>query len=85
MFREDISSHVALASDDLELLEKFLDAWCEENGVDKTSAKAENIASGLVDWYQFDLADRTNLKSGPPTPLPESKELENLLKKLKAA
>lgn len=85
MLRENNSSNVALGSDDLELLERFLEAWCEENGVDKTSTKAQNIASGLFDWYQFDLSDRTNLKSGPPAPLPESKELENLLRKLKAA
>ncbi|TNM62144.1 hypothetical protein [Aliirhizobium smilacinae] len=85
MLRENNSTNVALGSDDLELLERFLEAWCEENGVDKTSPKAQNIASSLFDWYQFDLADRTNLKSGPPTPLPESKELDSLLKRLKAA
>ncbi len=85
MFRDKVSSNIVLGSDDLELLQRFLEAWCEENGVGPESEEAQAIASGLMNWYQFELADRTNLKSGPPTPLPESEELETLLRKLKAA
>jgi len=85
MFRDKVSSNIVLGSDDLELLQRFLEAWCEENDVGPESQEAQAIAAGLMNWYQFELGDRNNLKPGPATPLPESEELETLLRKLKAA
>lgn len=85
MFRDKVSSNIVLGSDDLELLQRFLEAWCEENDVGPESQEAQAIAAGLMNWYQFELGDRNNLKPGPATPLPVSEELEILLRKLKAA
>ena len=53
MLQDNTSSTMVLASDDLELLQKFLEAWCEENDVDPNSEQAQFIASGLFNWYQF--------------------------------
>jgi hypothetical protein len=79
------SAAVVLGADDLELLQRFLDAWCEENGVDTRSEKAADIASALFDWYQFELGDRNNLKTEPREPLPESMKLNELLRQLARA
>jgi hypothetical protein len=85
MLEEQVSSKVVLGSDDLELLQKFLEAWCEENGVDPQSDRAQSIASGLFNWYQFQLGDRVNLKPEPSEPLPESMKLNGLLRQLEKA
>jgi len=86
MLQQDTtSSAVVLGSDDLELLQRFLEAWCEENGVEQSSEKAADVASALFNWYQFELGDRNLLKTNPPEPLPESSELKHLLRRLAAA
>lgn len=85
MLQDNVSSTVVLGSDDLELLRRFLEAWCEEKGVDPESHEAEAIASGLFNWYQFELGDRNLMKSDLPEPLPESRELKHLLRQLAAA
>lgn len=85
MIEEQVSSRIVLGSDDLELLQRFLEAWCEENGVDPQSERAQSIASGLFNWYQFELGDRNLIKSEPPQPLPESVELKRLLQQLQTA
>lgn len=79
------ASTIVLGSDDLELLQRFLEAWCQENGVAPDSEQAQTIASGLFNWYQFELGDRNLIKSEPPQPLPESTELKRLLSQLQAA
>jgi len=43
-------STVPLSSDDLEEVNRFLNAWCEENGVDKTDGRAQEVASALIEW-----------------------------------
>jgi hypothetical protein len=85
MFRDNASSNIVLGSDDLELLQRFLEAWCEENGVGPDSEQAQAIAAGLVNWYQFELGDRNLIKSEPPQYLPESSELKRLMRQLAAA
>ena len=85
MFQDNTSSTMVLASDDLELLQKFLEAWCEENDVDPNSEQAQFIASGLFNWYQFELNDRALMKTEPPGQLPESSELRQLMRQLAAA
>lgn len=85
MLQDRVSSNIVLGSDDLELLQRFLEAWCEENDVEPESEQAQAIASGLMNWYQFELADRNNLKSTLSEPLPKSKRLDNLLSQLRAA
>jgi len=47
MFSNNLSSTV-LSSDDLEEIDRFHTAWCEENGVDKTDAEALDVASSLM-------------------------------------
>jgi hypothetical protein len=85
MLQDNISSTIVLGSDDLELLQKFLEAWCEENDVDPDSEQAQFIASGLFNWYQFELGDRAVMKTQPSEPLPESSELRQLMRQLAAA
>ncbi|KQQ37104.1 MULTISPECIES: hypothetical protein [Rhizobium/Agrobacterium group] len=85
MCQDNASSAIVLGSDDLELLQRFLEAWCEERHVDVSSEEAQTVASGLFNWYQFELNDRNNLKSEPPEPLPESVELKRLLRQLAVA
>jgi hypothetical protein len=80
--QDTTSSAVVLGSDDLETLQRFLEAWCEENGVDQSSEKAADVASALFNWYQFELGDRNLLKTRPPEHLPESSELKHLLRRL---
>ncbi|WP_117191064.1 hypothetical protein [Rhizobium terrae] len=73
---------VMLGSDDLELLQRFLRAWCDENDVDIRNEAAADIASALIHWYLFDLADRNRLKLGPRDAMPESQHLQHLLRQL---
>jgi hypothetical protein len=79
---DSTSTARVLGSDDLELLEKFLQAWCEENGVKPDSERAQAIASGLFNWYQFELRDPDQLKSEPPEPLPVSFKIKELMQQL---
>ena len=64
---------VALAPDDLDLLQKFLDAWCEEHDVAPTDREAVDVASALINWYQSPDSNRELLKGetaiSSPTPL----------------
>jgi hypothetical protein len=32
-------------------IDRFHNAWCEENNLSKTNDRATEVASGLVDWY----------------------------------
>lgn len=79
------SSDIVLAPDDLELLEKFLEAWCAENSVDVADKSAADIASALIDWYQHALNDRNLMKAEPPKPLREAPEIDILLRQLDEA
>lgn len=82
MLQDYASTKRVLGSDDLELLQRFLDAWCEENGVEPESDRAQAIASGLFNWYEFELRDPDHLKMDPPEPLPESDEIRKLMRQL---
>jgi len=82
MFEDNSSAKRVLATDDLELLQRFLDAWCEENGVRPDSEKAQAIASGLFNWYEFELRDPDNLKMAPAEPLPDSAKIRQLMRQL---
>jgi hypothetical protein len=75
------NSEVALKSDDLELLQRFLDAWCEEHHVDHSDDRAIEVASALIDWYKSGMTDRDLLKSNPPALSPKP-EMQLLLKRL---
>ncbi len=75
-------STVPLAPDDLKLLQRFLEAWCEENGVDMTAGSAADIASALIDWYQFKVHDRSILKFEPEATDPASDRLQQLVRQL---
>ncbi|CAD7046097.1 hypothetical protein REJC140_04046 [Pseudorhizobium endolithicum] len=75
-------STVPLAPDDLKLLQKFLQAWCEENGVDATAESAADVASALIDWYQFKVHDRSILKLEPEEVEPVTDRLQQLVRQL---
>ena len=64
------------------MLQRFLEAWCEENGVDIRDDSAADVAAALIDWYRFDLGDRNLLKPEPPEVPPEPKNLRRLLRQL---
>ncbi|KAA3515347.1 hypothetical protein [Agrobacterium rosae] len=72
-----------LSSDDLEEIDRFHTAWCEENGVDKTDVKAVEIASALISWYSTSPAYRMRAKLDHPPVLPDSEHIEKLLHQLK--
>jgi hypothetical protein len=55
------SSELPLENDDLDLLHRFLEAWCEENNADIRSDAANEVAAGLIAWYQSGVTDRTQL------------------------
>jgi len=75
-------SAVLLGPDDLDLLQKFLEAWCEENAVDLTDESAADVASALIDWYQFDLTERNLLKSEPADLPSKPSRIQQLLRRL---
>lgn len=58
-----IASQVSLSSSDLNLLRGILDEWCLENSVKVTSDAAGEKAGALVDWFQFGIKDRIQLKA----------------------
>ncbi|MDP9837907.1 hypothetical protein J2T09_002667 [Neorhizobium huautlense] len=78
MFSNNLSSTV-LSSDDLEEIDRFHTAWCEENGVDKTDAEALDVASSLIDWYASDEKYRSRAKLDHAPALPESERIKSLL------
>ena len=71
-----------LSSEDLEEIDRFHTAWCEENGVEKTDAKALDVASGLIDWYASDTKYRARAKLDHAPALPESEQIKSLLMKI---
>ena len=79
------SSHstVPLSSDDLEEVNRFLNAWCEENGVEKTDGRAQEVASALIDWYSTSPSYRQKSKLEHAPHLPESDKISALMDQLK--
>lgn len=83
MFQQsETPSKASLSPDDLEVLEKFLVAWCEENGVDRSDSAAKDIASALIAWYQQDPKYRSRIQLEKSDDLPVSPEIEILLRKI---
>lgn len=80
-----IPSQTALETSDLDMLRRFLEAWCEENHVDIAGEEASQVAAGLIAWYQSDLTDRTGFRTAFETSLPLPHELTTLLGRLSAA
>ncbi len=78
MFSTAVSTTV-LSSEDLEEIDRFHTAWCEENGVDKNDAEALDVASGLIDWYASDTKYRDRAKLDHAPELPESERIKSLL------
>jgi len=76
-------STVPLSSDDLEEVNRFLNAWCEENGVDKSDGRAQEVASALIDWYATSPSYRQKSKLEHAPHLPESDKISALLDQLK--
>ncbi len=75
-------SQAPLAPDDLELLERFLVAWCEENGVDRTDQAAADVASALIGWYRLDPKFGNRLKPGPDEDMSDSPQIRILLRQM---
>lgn len=75
-------SEIALKSDDLELLQRFLEAWCEEHHVDITDDRAAEIASSLIDWYTSGMTDRDMLKLDSFVRSPKSPRIQLLMQQL---
>ncbi|MDR6820810.1 hypothetical protein J2X76_006010 [Neorhizobium sp. 2083] len=80
--QSETPSKAAITPDDLEVLEKFLDAWCEENGVDKSDDAAKDVASALIALYQEDPKYRSRIQLESSDALPVSREIEILLRKI---
>ncbi|MDQ1195373.1 hypothetical protein [Agrobacterium sp. SORGH_AS 787] len=76
-------STVPLSSDDLEEVNRFLNAWCEENGVDKSDGRAQEVASALIDWYATSPSYRQKSRLEHAPHLPESDKISALLDQLK--
>ncbi len=73
---------VPLSSDDLEEIDRFLNAWCEENGVRRTDERAAQVASALIDWYMTSPSYRQKIKLSDTPDMPPSDNIEALLGKL---
>lgn len=56
-------SNQFFSSDDLALLQTFLEAWCTENSVDIHDKAAQDVAVGLIHWYQDSNLDTSGLKA----------------------
>ncbi|WP_105428329.1 MULTISPECIES: hypothetical protein [Neorhizobium] len=78
----DTSSKTPLSPDDLEVLEEFLKAWCEENGADRSDEAAKDVASALIAWYQEDSKYRRRVQLKNTDDIPLSREIEILLRKI---
>jgi hypothetical protein len=76
-------SATPLSSHDLEEIDRFHIAWCEENGVERTDIRAIEVASALLDWYSRDPTYRMRAKLDHPPALPQSAPIETLLHQLK--
>jgi hypothetical protein len=81
----DCSTHPpsVLSSDDLEEINRFHTAWCEENNVEKMDPRAVEVASALIDWYSSSPAYRLRTKLDHPPDVPNSQQIEILLERLK--
>ncbi|WP_284778191.1 hypothetical protein [Agrobacterium sp. lyk4-40-TYG-31] len=71
-----------LSSDDLEEIDRFHTAWCEENNIEKTDDRATEVASALIDWYSTSPSYRQRTKLDHPPELPVSETIETLLERL---
>ncbi len=71
-----------LSSDDLEEIDRFHTAWCEENNIGKTDERAAEVASALIDWYSTSPSYRQRTKLDHPPELPISQTIETLLERL---
>ena len=76
-------STVPLSSEDLEEIDRFLKAWCEENGVDRNNERAQEVASALIDWYSTSPSYRQKSKLEHAPQVPESDHIAGLLSRLK--
>ena len=79
----DTLNTAPLAPDDLVLLRKFLEAWCDEHAVDLTDEAAADTASALISWYQSDTSRRLLLKPESVKAPPAPPRIQLLLQKLK--
>lgn len=61
-----ITSQVSLSSTDMNLLRDILDEWCSENSVSITSAAAAEQAGALIDWFQFGVKGKEELRAMLP-------------------
>jgi hypothetical protein len=57
------ASHVSLSSDDISLLREVWEVWCRDKGVDSASEQAQSAARSLIDWFQFGIDDKQQLRS----------------------
>ena len=61
MSLSNVFQNQALSSDDLNLLQRVLKAWCSEQAVDIEDPQASRIAIELFDWHQFGLRSEEEL------------------------
>lgn len=80
-----ISSSQFLAPDDLCLLQTFLEAWCLENSVPLDDRAAQEVAAGLIHWYQDNGSDKSGLKAHIIDAASLSPELQRLVETLSDA
>ncbi|WP_421578727.1 hypothetical protein [Shinella sp. M31] len=76
----EATSKAPLSPGDLEMLEKILAAWCEENGAARSSIEAQNIAAALISWYEQDANSRSLVPLENTDAEPLSPEIELLLR-----
>lgn len=57
------ASHISLSSDDLKLLQEVWEDWCRDEKVDNSSEVAQIQARSLIDWFQFGIDDKRQLRS----------------------
>ncbi|XUY29615.1 hypothetical protein RMR21_021715 [Agrobacterium sp. rho-8.1] len=71
-----------LSSVDLEEINRFHTAWCEENNVEKSDPRAIEVAAALIDWYSTSPAYRQSAKLDHPPEVPSSQQIDTLLERL---
>ncbi|SES47178.1 hypothetical protein, partial [Rhizobium sp. NFR03] len=57
------ASLVSLSSDDLKLLREVWEDWCRDRNVDGSTEDAQLKARSLIDWFQFGISDKCQLRS----------------------
>lgn len=57
------ASHISLSSDDLKLLQEVWEDWCRDQNVSSASEEAQVKARSLIDWFQFGIDDKCQLRS----------------------